>query len=175
MKWGAFAVPVMESVAGTSSHLQKQFERILDAGTVPSTNPNIWSKAQRMVRQIFTATSPFMKHFLVVLRSAAQIPVLNPYGLIAQGLLLFITIADREVDRQAQVLKKMDYICRQLGQLNITRDLPETDVLPEQLINRATDVLSATMTYLAVHIQREPGCFGVLGNLRKCCDLISLP
>ena len=63
------------------------------------------------------------------------------------------------------VEKTVDYICRQLEQLGIIEQLPDADVPPEYLINRATDVLSATLTYLAVHIQHQPGRFGVFGIL----------
>ena len=59
----------------------------------------------------------------------------------------------------------MEYICRQLEQLDIIEHLPDADVAPDHLINRATDVLSATLTYLAVHIHHQPGRFGVIGIL----------
>ena len=59
----------------------------------------------------------------------------------------------------------MEYICRQLEQLDIIKHIPDADVPPDYLINRATDVLSATLTYLAVHIHHQPGRFGVFGRL----------
>jgi len=66
------------------------------------------------------------------------------------------------------VQKKVDYICRQLEQLNAIKDLPEADAQPEQVTNRATDVLTAIMTYLAIHIRHER--FGVLGSLHSVCN-----
>jgi hypothetical protein len=59
----------------------------------------------------------------------------------------------------------VEYICRQLEQLDIIKHIPDADVPPDYLINRATDVLSATLTYLAVHIHHQPGRFGVIGRL----------
>ena len=59
----------------------------------------------------------------------------------------------------------MEYICEHLQQLEIIEDLPEADVPPEPLTNRATDVLSATLSYLAVHILHQPGRFGVVGKI----------
>ena len=67
--------------------------------------------------------------------------------------------------RQKVVEKTVEYICRQLEQLDIIEHLPDADVPPEYLINRATDVLSATLTYLAVHIHHQPGRLGVIGRL----------
>ena len=63
------------------------------------------------------------------------------------------------------VKKKVEYICQHLRQLNVIEQLPDADVPPEQLINRATDVLSSALTYLAVHIRYEGGRFGVVGRL----------
>ena len=80
-------------------------------------------------------------------------------------------MADREVGRQEMVEKTMDYICRQLGRLEVIEGLPDAKIESETLINRATDVLSGALTYLAVHISREPGVFGVLGIMTKTLRL----
>jgi hypothetical protein len=81
-------------------------------------------------------------------------------------VLLISKIADQEVSRKELIQKNMEYICRQLGQLNVVEDLPDTnDDQPKQLTNRATDVLSASLNYLAVHIRRDSGRFGVVGTL----------
>jgi len=76
-------------------------------------------------------------------------------------------VADREVGRQEMVEKTMDYICRQLSRLKVIEGLPDAKIESETLINRATDVLSGALTYLAVHLSREPGVFGVLGRMTK--------
>ena len=81
-------------------------------------------------------------------------------------VLLISKIADQEVSRKELIQKSMEYICRQLGQLNVVEDLPDTnDDQPKQLTNRATDVLSASLNYLAVYIRRDSGRFGVVGTL----------
>jgi hypothetical protein len=67
------------------------------------------------------------------------------------------------MSRRTVVQKTVEYICQQVGQLKIVENLPEANIRPDQLINRATDVLSASLNYLAVYIRREPGLFGVLG------------
>ena len=79
--------------------------------------------------------------------------------------LLTPKIGDREVNRKELIQKNVDYICRQLGQLNVIEGLPDTnDNQPKQLSNRATDVLSASLNYLAVHIRRDSGRFGLVGK-----------
>ena len=79
--------------------------------------------------------------------------------------LLIPKIADREVSRKDLIHKNVEYICRQLGQLNVIDHLPDTDDQPKQLTNRATDVLSASLKYLTIHIRRDSGRFGVIGML----------
>jgi hypothetical protein len=58
----------------------------------------------------------------------------------------------------------LDYISRQLGQLDIVKRLPNAGVPSDQLVNRAMDVLSTSLKYLAVHIHRESAHLGVIGN-----------
>lgn len=78
---------------------------------------------------------------------------------------LILQIADREVARKAAVQRNIDYICRQLELLNVVGEFPAADLQAEPVTNRATDVLSSAMNYLAVHIRHEPGSLGVLGIL----------
>jgi hypothetical protein len=61
------------------------------------------------------------------------------------------------------VLKTLNYIQWQLGHLNVINDLPDTDVQRATLINRATDVKSAMLTYIAVHICHEGNRLGLAG------------
>ena len=62
----------------------------------------------------------------------------------------------------------MDYLCQQLGQLDIANDLPDNFDQREVVINRAMDVRSACMLYLALHIRHDATSFGTMGtyNLR---------
>ena len=62
--------------------------------------------------------------------------------------------------------KKLDYISRQLGQLDIIKQLPDTVVRSHQLVNRATDVLSAALKYIAVHIRHASNPRGAIGILQ---------
>jgi hypothetical protein len=58
----------------------------------------------------------------------------------------------------------LDYISLQLIQLEIIKQLPEARARPDQVINRATDVLSAAFSYLDDRICREADRLGVLGT-----------
>jgi hypothetical protein len=51
--------------------------------------------------------------------------------------------------------KTLDYIYRQLGQLRIINDLPNCGVPAQELRNRALDVKSGVMLYIAVHLAYE--------------------
>jgi hypothetical protein len=62
------------------------------------------------------------------------------------------------------VEEKFEYISRQLGQLVIINRLPETKVQSDQVVNRAMDVLSAALTYIAVHVKHESNLLGILGT-----------
>ena len=74
-----------------------------------------------------------------------------------------IQVADRELSRREAVDKTLGYISRQLGQLEIIKKLP-SGFRPDQVINRATDVLSAAFCYLNVHICREANRLGIIGT-----------
>ena len=72
-------------------------------------------------------------------------------------------VADRELSRREAVAKTLDYISRQLGQLEIIEKLP-SGFRPDKLMNRATDVLSTAFHYLDVHICREANRLGIIGK-----------
>jgi len=72
-------------------------------------------------------------------------------------------IADRELGRRDDIEKTLDYISRQLGQLQIIESLPTVNVPSQALINSAMDVRSAVMRYLAVQIRHESNALGVVG------------
>jgi hypothetical protein len=66
----------------------------------------------------------------------------------------------------------MDYLCQQLGQLDIASDLPDNFHRREVVINRAMDVRSACMLYLASHIRHDATSFGTMGTI--CAPFIHL-
>ena len=60
--------------------------------------------------------------------------------------------------------KRLDWISRQLGLLEITKQIPVgTDVDSIQIRNRAMDVLSSTLIFLEVNISHEMGKLRILG------------
>lgn len=75
-------------------------------------------------------------------------------------------IAEREVARKAEIMKRLDYISRRLGQLDIIRNLPDTEFLSQELINSALDVQSASMIYLTVHVRYASSHFGIASKTR---------
>jgi hypothetical protein len=66
--------------------------------------------------------------------------------------------------RKKEIEDTLDYISRQLEQLNVIGQLPQTNVHSEALAHRAMDVRSAAMVYIAVHIQHESRHFGIVGK-----------
>ena len=60
--------------------------------------------------------------------------------------------------------EKFEYISRQLRLLFIVNQLPETKVQSDQVVNRAMDVLSAALAYIAVHVKHESNLLGILGT-----------
>ena len=103
--WDGVAFPDVEGVSETITQMRGELETALNAWTLSRDNPDLWSKAKHRAAQVFTATSPFFKNFLIVAMNAQsvrplqppqliplQIPVLNPYGLVVGGLMLFMTV-----------------------------------------------------------------------------------
>jgi hypothetical protein len=66
--------------------------------------------------------------------------------------------------RREEVGKNIDYISRQLARLEVIERLPDAGVKTDQLVNRALDVLSASLNYLSLHIRHESGRLGILGR-----------
>jgi hypothetical protein len=58
----------------------------------------------------------------------------------------------------------LDYMCQQLEQLDIVRILPGELEDYRSVINRAVDIRSACMLYIAYHVQHEQTNFGILGT-----------
>lgn len=60
----------------------------------------------------------------------------------------------------------LDYICQQVEQLAVAENLPHDLEQREAVINRALDVRSASMHYLAIHIRHDSTPLGMLGSIR---------
>jgi hypothetical protein len=78
-----------------------------------------------------------------------------------------VKIADHEIARATEIESELDYISRQLGQLEVTEELPNAGVPSHHLINSAMEVHSAVMIYLAVLIRYESKAGGIVGMRRS--------
>lgn len=80
--WKGFVPPGLDDVVESGARLEEQLESVLTAWPESPENRSLWSKGKNMLGQIFIATSPFVKHFLLVAKDAAQVRVLRPILLI---------------------------------------------------------------------------------------------
>jgi hypothetical protein len=60
-------------------------------------------------------------------------------------------------------MKTLDYLCQQLGELNVTNILPDDVDGGDVVINRAIDVRTACMCYLTSHIRHDATPLGTMG------------
>ena len=74
-------------------------------------------------------------------------------------------IADKEVGRKAEVERTLNFMYQQLEQLEILDTLPEELEQRESVVNRAIDVRSAAMIYLAVNIRHQTTALGDIGKI----------
>jgi hypothetical protein len=72
-------------------------------------------------------------------------------------------MADQELDRRQAIEEKLQYISRQIGRLEVINQVPSSEFECDQLVNRATDVISASLAYIAISIRRESATLGVIG------------
>jgi hypothetical protein len=95
-EWGSFDLPQLETLSEQEglSALLKEIDKILDSRSQKDSvvNPTKWEKCRNAVVNTFMATSPFVMNVLTITKEGAQIPVLNPYGLLFGGLMLLITV-----------------------------------------------------------------------------------
>lgn len=73
-------------------------------------------------------------------------------------------IADKEIRRKKELAETLDHICQQLEHLAIVNNLPEDLQQREFVTNRALDVRSACMRYLAANIRHESTSLGIPGK-----------
>jgi hypothetical protein len=76
-----------------------------------------------------------------------------------------LQIAEKEAERKEQVERALTFISQQLEQLDILELIQGDADLDnyESLFNRAMDVRSASMIYLAVHIHHDATPLGSIG------------
>jgi hypothetical protein len=85
-----------------------------------------------------------------------------------------VQIAENESSRKKELEQSLDYICQQMEQLSVVSDLPKDIEQREAIINRAMDVRSASMLYLAIHIRHDVIPLGTVGIRLYLCYLIIL-
>jgi hypothetical protein len=77
---------------------------------------------------------------------------------------LTVQIADKEIGRKEELGKTLDYLSHQFAHLELVNILPGDLEQREFLVNRALDVRSASMMYLAVRIRHDATPLGILGT-----------
>lgn len=78
---------------------------------------------------------------------------------------LMTQITEQELARQAALEKSLDFMCQQLEQLDIVENLPPNIENKSIVINRAVDIRSACMIYIASHIFCTKPYLGTFGEL----------
>ena len=67
--------------------------------------------------------------------------------------------------RKTEITNTLDYLCQQLGELEVSNILPDDIEQREVVINRAIDVRTACMRDLGSHIRHDTTHIGIIGNL----------
>lgn len=100
-EWGSFDFPQLDTLSEQEglSALLKEIDKVLDSRSQKNSvvNPTKWTNCKKVVANTFTAISPLVTNVLTIAKEGAQIPFLNPYGLLFGGLMLLITVHSRRV------------------------------------------------------------------------------
>jgi len=73
-------------------------------------------------------------------------------------------IGEQELLRKEELDKALDYFVQQLEELEVVSVLPDDIDQRDYVLNRALDVRSASMLYLAVHLRHGSTPLGTLGG-----------
>lgn len=73
-------------------------------------------------------------------------------------------MADKELGRKREITKTLDYLCQQIGHLDVTSSVPEEIGKREVLIDRSVDVRTACMLYITAHIRYNATLLGIVGK-----------
>lgn len=174
---------------GDSSNLRHEIDKVLNAKRQSIGNTTAISKSKVVIECVYQALSPFLKNFLTVGRNMQSVysrgvivcwyhvdsysqplwlimpgPYTFDYGRNWNSLVSIEKIADCEIARRRDVEKALEFIHRQLQQLEVINELPDSEVRPTALINRAMDVESAVLTFITVHIRHEGNRLGLIGS-----------
>jgi hypothetical protein len=74
-----------------------------------------------------------------------------------------IQIADKEIGRKKELGRTLEYLSQQFAHLELVNVLPSDLEQREFVVNRALDVRSASMKYLAVSIRHNETSLGTPG------------
>lgn len=77
---------------------------------------------------------------------------------------LIIQIADKEIGRKKDIERTLEYLSQQFAHLEMMNFLPNDLEQRDFVINRALDVRSASMIYLAIWIRHDATPFGTPGT-----------
>jgi hypothetical protein len=86
------------------------------------------------------------------------------YGTFVSLWLLMEQIGEEELSRKEELDQVLDYFSQQLEELEVVSVLPDDIEQRDYVLNRALDVRSASMLYLAVHLHHGSTAFGTLGT-----------
>ena len=73
-------------------------------------------------------------------------------------------IGEQELSRKEELDNALDYFVQQLEELEVVSVLPDDIDQRDYILNRALDVRSASMLYLAVHLRHGATALGTLGS-----------
>jgi hypothetical protein len=85
---------------------------------------------------------------------------------------LMIQMVDKEIARKKELDKLLDFMCQQLELLKVIDRIPKDIKQLDVLINRALDVRSACMRFLALNIRHDATILGTPGTLFNYIKLI---
>ena len=77
---------------------------------------------------------------------------------------LIIQIADKEIGRKEELGRTLEHLSHQFAHLEMMKVLPDELEQREFVVNRALDVRSAAMMYLAVSIRHDATPLGTPGT-----------
>jgi hypothetical protein len=81
---------------------------------------------------------------------------------LINGLLYLIDASEKEIARRAEFERSLDYISQQLELLKTVNQLSDAEKKSAPVVNRATDVFSAVLRYIAANVHHKANW--VLGN-----------
>lgn len=173
---------------------RKKFNTALETFKPSGKNIGTWGKCTHALQSLFTALSPFAKNFLTIAIQGAAVfvnkrfppltidshfesvwvalwrPHAFDYCVLCRWLSLMAQKADQELLRKEELDNALDYFAQQLEELEVVTVLPEEIEQRDYVLNRALDVRSASMMYLAVLLHHNSTVFGTPGISTAQCN-----